>query len=238
MKKKKKTKILPSRPTKLLTKEKNISLVRRKEPSKPKMPSKKRNDILLERRKARLVQQALKEQQEQERIVKEERQRQLHEDAAKKTQESVELERKERFVCSAAAILLFTSQPVEAADFFTRANEQFQSSNNLVIPQNYDARKKTAMKQLIDLQNLQDERLDQCVDKGIDWEQCFMFGNSSSVTFADGQGNDWQKGLGIKIPVNKLRGPELPVPSPGSLLGEDNATQGTTPLQSRRPPTW
>lgn len=137
-----------------------------------------------------------------------------------------------------AAILLFTSQPVQAADFFTRANEQFQSSNNLVIPQNYDARKKTAMKQLIDLQNLQDERLDQCVDKGIDWEQCFMFGNSSSMTFADGQGNDWQKGLGIKIPVNKLRGPELPVPSPGSLLGEDNATQGTTPSQSRRPPTW
>ena len=137
-----------------------------------------------------------------------------------------------------AAILLFTSQPVEAADFFTRANEQFQSSNNLVIPQNYDARKKTAMKQLIDLQNLQDERLDQCVDKGIDWEQCFMFGNSSSMTFADGQGNDWQKGLGIKIPVNKLRGPELPVPSPGSLLGEDNATQGAAPLQSRRPPTW
>ena len=134
--------------------------------------------------------------------------------------------------------LFISLPPAEAADadFFSRAETQYQSSsNNLVIPQKYDARKATAMKQLIDLQNLQDERLDQCVDKGLDWEQCFMFGNSSSVTFADGQGNDWQKGLGIKIPFNKFRGPDLSVPEQGTLLGGEDAARGTV---SRKPPTW
>ncbi|GFH46558.1 hypothetical protein CTEN210_03032 [Chaetoceros tenuissimus] len=130
MKKKKKTKILPSRPTKLLTKEKNISLVRRKEPSKPKMPSKKRNDILLERRKARLVQQALKEQQEQERIVKEEQQRQLHEDAAKKTQESVELERKERLLRRKKMLSNFTKKKRLHNTINTRMTEATNPNKN------------------------------------------------------------------------------------------------------------
>lgn len=128
---------------------------------------------------------------------------------------------------------LLISLPAEAADFFTRAEAQYST---LVIPQKYDdPRKDIAMKQLIDKQNLQDERLDQCVEKGQDWEQCFMFGDSSSMTFADGQGNDWQKGLGIKLPFNKLRGPELPVPEQGSLLGGDEAAIGNI---SRKPPTW
>lgn len=128
---------------------------------------------------------------------------------------------------------LLISLPAEAADFFTHAEAQYST---LVIPQKYDdPRKDIAMKQQIDKQNLQDERLDQCVEKGQDWEQCFMFGDSSSMTFADGQGNDWQKGLGIKIPFNNLRGPELPVPEQGSLLGGDEAAIGNI---SRKPPTW
>lgn len=128
---------------------------------------------------------------------------------------------------------LLISLPAEAADFFTHAEAQYST---LVIPQKYDdPRKDIAMKQQIDKQNLQDEKLDQCVEKGQDWEQCFMFGDSSSMTFADGQGNDWQKGLGIKIPFNNLRGPELPVPEQGSLLGGDEAAIGNI---SRKPPTW
>lgn len=128
---------------------------------------------------------------------------------------------------------LLISLPAEAADFFTHAEAQYST---LVIPQKYDdPRKDIAMKQQIDKQNLQDERLDQCVEKGQDWEQCFMFGDSSSMTFADGQGNDWQKGLGIKIPFNNLRGPELPVPEQGSLLRGDEAAIGNI---SRKPPTW
>lgn len=128
---------------------------------------------------------------------------------------------------------LLISLPAEAADFFTHAEAQYST---LVIPQKYDdPRKDIAMKQQIDKQNLQDERLDQCVEKGQDWEQCFMFGDSSSMTFADGQGNDWQKGLGIKIPFNNLRGPELSVPEQGSLLGGDEAAIGNI---SRKPPTW
>lgn len=33
-------------------------------------------------------------------------------------------------------------------------------------------------KELQDLKELEDERLDKCVDRGIFWEQCFIFGES------------------------------------------------------------
>lgn len=37
---------------------------------------------------------------------------------------------------------------------------------------------KEAIKELKDLQDFQDARLDMCADRGIFWEQCFMFGES------------------------------------------------------------
>lgn len=115
---------------KLLTKEKNISLGRRKEPSKPKMPSKKRNDILLERRKARLLQQALKEQQEQVRIAKEERQRQLDEKAAKKRQENIELERKESLLRRKKMLSNFTKKKRLHNTINTRMTEATNPTKN------------------------------------------------------------------------------------------------------------
>jgi len=36
------------------------------------------------------------------------------------------------------------------------------------------------MKEIKDLQNLQDDRLDLCVERGVDWEQCFMFGTGGT----------------------------------------------------------
>lgn len=38
-----------------------------------------------------------------------------------------------------------------------------------------------AVKEIHDLQDLQDDRLKQCEDKGIYWEQCFMYGQSDGV---------------------------------------------------------
>jgi len=39
-----------------------------------------------------------------------------------------------------------------------------------------------ARKELTDLKVLQDSRLDMCADRGDNWEQCFMFGDSQSPT--------------------------------------------------------
>lgn len=137
MKKKKKTKVKNTRPMKLLTKEKNISLGRNKEPSKPKMLSKKRNDFLLERRKARLLQQALKKQQKQERIANEERQRQLHEDAAKKRQESIELERKERFLRRKKMLSNFTKKKRLHNTINTRMTEATNPNNKKTFQRSF-----------------------------------------------------------------------------------------------------
>ena len=38
-----------------------------------------------------------------------------------------------------------------------------------------------AVKELKDLQDLQDDRLNACHDKGKYWEQCFMYGQSDGV---------------------------------------------------------
>ncbi len=39
----------------------------------------------------------------------------------------------------------------------------------------------TAIKQLQDLRDLQDARLDKCADRGVYWEQCFFMGESEGV---------------------------------------------------------
>lgn len=36
------------------------------------------------------------------------------------------------------------------------------------------------MREKRDLENLQDDRLDLCVERGVFWEQCFMFGNGGT----------------------------------------------------------
>ena len=41
--------------------------------------------------------------------------------------------------------------------------------------------KSTAVKQLQDLRDLQDSKLDQCADRGVYWESCFFMGESEGV---------------------------------------------------------
>lgn len=44
-----------------------------------------------------------------------------------------------------------------------------------------ETQKSTSVKKLQDLKDLQDSRLAKCADRGVYWEQCFMFGESDSV---------------------------------------------------------
>ena len=61
-----------------------------------------------------------------------------------------------------------------------------------------EMQKSTAVKQLQDLRDLQDSRLDQCADRGIYWEQCFFMGESEGVSAVEkvifGKGED-QSGI-------------------------------------------
>ena len=83
----------------------------------------------------------------------------------------------------AASILILTStittttllsKPVYATtsfdEYFT-SNQQYQ-----------DPRKVKAKNELKELMNLQDSRLDLCKEKGKNWEHCFMFGESPSIS--------------------------------------------------------
>ena len=69
------------------------------------------------------------------------------------------------------------------------------SSSAKVVPNISDTnafkmlpREPGAVKEIKDLQELQDSRLDACVEKGKFWEQCFMYGQSDvKVETADGR---------------------------------------------------
>ncbi|KAL7548828.1 hypothetical protein ACHAWF_012080 [Thalassiosira exigua] len=75
-----------------------------------------------------------------------------------------------------------------------------------------------AVKELMDLRDLQDARLDACADKGKFWEQCFMYGQSDGVDVdAPGSG-----GVGGRMD-NQLISPV------GSL---------EPPRETRKIPTW
>mmetsp|Transcript_12582 Transcript_12582/g.23593 ORF Transcript_12582/g.23593 Transcript_12582/m.23593 type:complete len:144 (+) Transcript_12582:281-712(+) len=50
----------------------------------------------------------------------------------------------------------------------------------LLRQQSQDPIKVKAMRELRELKMLQDSRLDSCVERGKDWEHCFMFGDSKS----------------------------------------------------------
>jgi hypothetical protein len=45
-----------------------------------------------------------------------------------------------------------------------------------------------AVRELNDLKDLQDSRLGTCADRGVMWEQCFMFGDSESERSGAGKG--------------------------------------------------
>lgn len=56
-----------------------------------------------------------------------------------------------------------------------------------------EMRQSTAIKQLQDLKDMQDDKLDKCADRGVYWEQCFFMGESEGV---DTIGKDIRKRRG------------------------------------------
>ena len=100
-----------------------------------------------------------------------------------------------------------------------------------------------AMRELTELQALQDARLDACADRGTLWEQCFMFGDSAS----DRSGSD-DGGGGTKAKrgaTNLQNGLDYQYLSPTGALESGERSSGNNdqqlPLPGRpktKVPTW
>lgn len=94
-------------------------------------------------------------------------------------------------------------------DYFSTSSTKYQ-----------DPLKVKARKQLNDLKNLEDSRLELCADKGKNWEQCFMFGESPTL-----QSGNKKKKIEIRpLPDNR-----------GNTMDELNSSKSTT---IKSPPTW
>lgn len=92
------------------------------------------------------------------------------------------------------------------------------------------------MRELTELQELQDARLDACADRGTLWEQCFMFGDSASDG-GSGGGTKAKKGA-----TNLQNGLDYQYLSPVGALesGESGNDQQQPPPGRPKPrvPTW
>ena len=102
-----------------------------------------------------------------------------------------------------------------------------------------------ALRELTQLQDLQDARLDACADRGTLWEQCFMFGDSES----NGGGSSGGGGAGgsggtkaKKGATNLQNGLDYQYLSPvGALESGNNSDQPASPASTRPKttvPTW
>lgn len=109
----------------------------------------------------------------------------------------------------ALPILAFISSPQSSI-----AAESFDE----FFDQKYkDPRKVKARQELNKLKTFQDDRLQLCEDKGIDWEQCFMFG-------------EFPKLQSKEAPVNPL--------NVKNKSGNSNFSIDGTSSRPQRPPTW
>ena len=90
-----------------------------------------------------------------------------------------------------------------------------------------------ALRELSELQELQDARLDACADRGALWEQCFMFGDSASDG-GGGGGTKAKKGSG-----NLQNGLDYQYLSPiGALESGDSGSQQQPNRPKTKIPTW
>jgi hypothetical protein len=91
-----------------------------------------------------------------------------------KSIEGEELSLSERMKIIMATVFITTSvaSPAFAASF----EETFS-----IAPAYKDPLKAKALQDINNLKDLQDSRLDICAEKGKDWEQCFLFGESSTI---------------------------------------------------------
>lgn len=106
-----------------------------------------------------------------------------------------------------ALLFMLTSLPALAAD-----GDFFLQGNNGQT----DPRKAKAMKQVVDLKTFQDSKLDACIDRGKDWEQCFLFGDSVSPAT-----NNGDNGRRTTNPLQRIEDTTIDINRP-----------------RRKPPTW
>ncbi|KAL7468210.1 hypothetical protein ACHAXS_008436 [Conticribra weissflogii] len=82
---------------------------------------------------------------------------------------------------------------------------------------------KEAIKELKDLQDLQDERLDMCADRGVFWEQCFMFGERD-------------EGMTVRNNESRLTHEDVRGRMDNQLISPMGALN--PPMEQRKIPTW
>lgn len=88
-----------------------------------------------------------------------------------------------------------------------------------MIPSQFQSKKSKALKQVRELQDFQDDRLAQCADRGVFWEQCFMFGERSQARLSRNREEEqWKNGVDYQY-ISPL----------GALNPAD---------QDKMPPTW
>jgi len=115
-------------------------------------------------------------------------------------------------------IMLFTTSVyVELNPAFATTFDDYFSTSSTKYQ---DPLKVKARKQLNDLKNLEDSRLELCADKGKNWEQCFMFGESPTLQ----SGNKNKKIVIRPLPDNR-----------GNTMDDLNSSKSTT---IKSPPTW
>lgn len=85
-----------------------------------------------------------------------------------------------RFLAIPTLMISLSVQPATATtNDGTSSYKLSDSAAFKLLPR--EMQKSTAIKQLQDLKELQDARLDKCADRGIYWEQCFFMGESEGV---------------------------------------------------------
>mmetsp|Transcript_8605 Transcript_8605/g.13267 ORF Transcript_8605/g.13267 Transcript_8605/m.13267 type:complete len:251 (-) Transcript_8605:770-1522(-) len=91
-----------------------------------------------------------------------------------------------------------------------------------MIPSQFQSKKSKALKQVRELQDFQDDRLAQCTDRGVFWEQCFMFGERSQARLSRNREEEqWKNAIDYQY-ISPL----------GALNPADGRNQG------KMPPTW
>jgi len=97
-----------------------------------------------------------------------------------------------RFLAIPTLLITLSVQQVQPANAMTSEGSSYDVLQKITTPYKIsdsaafqllprEMRKSTAVKQLQDLRDLQDSKLDQCVDRGVYWEQCFFMGESEGV---------------------------------------------------------
>ena len=109
------------------------------------------------------------------------------------------------------------------------ASAEYVQGSEFILSQPSKVR---GLKELQALKDLQDDRLDQCADRGIFWEQCFMYGESSSESITK-YGTKARTSKFSDINQKIRNGLDYQMISPLGAMEPENSD-----IARRMPPTW